>query len=123
MSCEKQMIINRFNTRLPIDALHIIKSFSFYDIETAAIKKWHNSRVKRICNKFQYHCISRARPYTFYAECSDNDEKWILLNHNCRNICVKIQADNCRICGNYKRTYETNFAELPATIKCVCINA
>ncbi len=124
MSCEKQMIINRFHPRLPVDTLNIIKNFSFYDIETAAkfaaIKKWHNARMKRICQKFQNHTVSRLHPYAFYEEEGDNEEKWILLNHNCRNICVQMQGDNCRICGNYKRTYETDFAELPASIKCTC---
>lgn len=131
MSCEKQMIINRFHPYLPVDTLNIIKSFSFYDIETAAkretkhaaIKKWHHASMKRICQKFQHHTISRFHPYAFYKEEGDNDEKWILLNHNCRNICVQMQGDNCRKCGNYKRTYETNFAELPETIKCKCDHA
>jgi hypothetical protein len=130
MSCEKQMIINRFHPRLPVDTLNIIKSFSFYDIETAAklaakhaaIKTWHNARMKRICQKFQYHTLSRATPYAFYEEDPiwHNEERWILLNHNTRNICVHMQGVNCRICGNYKQTYETDFAELPASIKCTC---
>jgi hypothetical protein len=131
MSCEKQMIINRFHPRLPVDILNIIKSFSFYDIETAAkleakranIKKMHNARMKRICFKFQHHTISRRHPYAFYKEEEDDGEKWILLNHNIRNICVQMQGDNCRKCGNYKRTYETDFALLPASIKCYCSNA
>ena len=131
MSCEKQMIINRFHPRLPVDTLNIIKSFSFYDIETAAkhaskhaaAKQWHNALMKRICQKFQHHTISRMHPYAFYKEEGDHEEKWILLNHNCRNICVQMQGDNCRICGNYKRTYETSFALLPASIKCNCSNA
>lgn len=131
MSCEKQMIINRFHPQLPVDTLNIIKRFSFYDIETAtkraakdaAIKTWHNARMKRICQKFQYHTISRLHPYAFYQEEGDDEEKWILLNHNNRNICVQMQGDNCRNCGDYKRTYETSFAELPAAIKCKCSNA
>jgi hypothetical protein len=131
MSCEKQMIINRFHPRLPVDTLNIIKSFSFYDIETAAklaaklatAKNWHNARMKRICQKFQKETVSRLHPYAFYKEEGDDEEKWILLNHNCRNICVQMQGDNCRICGNYKRTYETSFAELPASIKCQCSHA
>ena len=121
------MIINRFHPRLPADTLNIIKSFSFYDIDTAikhaTIKNWHNARMKRICQKFQNHTVSRAHPYAFYKEEGDDEEKWILLNHNCRNICVQMQGDNCRKCGNYKRTYETSFAELPASIKCYCSNA
>jgi hypothetical protein len=126
MTCEKKMIINRFHPRLPVDTLNIIKSFCFYDIETATknAAKWHNARMKRICQKFKYHTISRLHPYAFYEEdiIWYNEERWILLNHNCRNICVQMQGDNCRICGNYKRTYETSFAELPASIKCKCID-
>jgi hypothetical protein len=118
------MIINRFHPYLPVDTLNIIKSFSFYDIETAAkhaaAKKWHHARMKRICFKFQYHTISRMHPYAFYKEEGDDEEKWILLNHNTRNICVQMQGDNCRKCGDYKCTYETDFGLLPVSIKCKC---
>jgi hypothetical protein len=120
----KQLCLNR----LPLcdDVLDIIKSFAFYDIQTAKTREIK----KRIVNRFLYAKVSRFRPNGFYhdedgvEEDSDNCEHWstsLSLVSTLDNSFViipenRFQAVNCRICGGYYDQY-LNF---PVPKKIVC---
>ena len=109
----KQLCINR----IPLcdDVLHIIKSFLFYDIQTAKTREIK----KRIVDRFLYAKVSRFRPNGFYhdddgvEEDSDNCEHWstsLALVSTYDNSFIIIpeksfQAFNCRICGGYFDDY------------------
>jgi hypothetical protein len=120
----QQLCLNR----LPLcdDVLYVIKSFAFYDIQTAKTREIK----KRIVNRFLYAKVSRFRPNGFYhdddgvEEDSDNCEHWctsLALVSTLDNSFViipekRFQAVNCRICGGYYDEYLT--FPVPKKITC-----
>jgi hypothetical protein len=109
----QQLCLNR----LPLcdDVLHIIKSFAFYDIQTAKTREIK----KRIVNRFLYAQVSRFRPNGNYYDDdglendSDNCEHWstclaLVSTHDNSFVIISekgFQAVNCRICGGYYDEY------------------
>ena len=108
----KQVCINH----LPLcdDVNHIIKSFCFYDTQSAKTRK-----IKQIIvDRFRMAKASRFRPNGLYLdeygeeEDSNTCEHWysslaIVCNHNnMYNTCIvsekTFQAVNCSICGGYQ---------------------
>ena len=120
----QQLCINK----LPLcdDVLHIIKSFAFYDIQTAKTREIK----KRIVNRFLYAQVSRFSPNGFYhqddgvEEDSDNCEHWstcLALVSTIDNSFIiisekRFQAVNCRRCGGYYDDYLT--FDVPKKIAC-----
>ena len=125
MNISKQLSINR----LPLcdDVLNIIKSYCFYDIQTAKTRK-----IKQeIVDRFLHAQVSRFRPNGYYTdndgfdENSDNCEHWsTCLAVVCRddNFTIireeQFQAVNCTICGEYLLT--GNSIVLSQKIFCYC---
>jgi hypothetical protein len=113
----KQLSLNRLSTNGPLcdDVVSIIKSFAFYDIQTANIKKLK----KEIVHRFLYAQVSRFRPNGHYTDNngfvqdSDNCEHWSTClsvvptyDNNFTIIYEKsFQACNCSICGEYFSQY------------------
>ena len=113
MNVSKQLSINR----IPLcdDVLHIIKSYCFYDIQTAKIRE-----IKKIIvYRFRTAKSTRFTPNGLYPELdeygnegdSDTCEHWftsLSLVSNDNNMYKTIihekifQAVNCSICGGYQ---------------------
>ena len=136
----QQLCLNRLSTNGPLcdDVLHIIKSFAFYDIQTAKtikIVKEIKEIKERIVKRFIHVEASRFRPNGMYRnedgveEDSDTSEHWywstsvaLVFRHD-GNYSVftyekQFQGINCKICGNYKYTNE--YMNVPEKIKCNC---
>lgn len=126
----KQLCINRLSTNGPLydDVIHIIKSFAFYDIQTAKTRKIK----QKIVHRFLSAEMSRFRPNGCYQdengvdEDSDTCEHWSI----CLAIVSKyddifytiiipekqIQGVNCSICGGYHQ----EFLAFPVPQKIIC---
>jgi len=124
MNISKQLSINRLS--LCYDVLDIIKSYCFYDIQTAKTRR----NKQKIVDRFLYAQVSRFRHNGYYTdndgfdEDPDHCEHWTTsLNVVCRdrdsNFTIireqTFQAVNCSICGGYQMS---NSDVLPQKIVC-----
>jgi hypothetical protein len=111
-----QMHINR----LPLceDVHEIIKSYLFYDMKTAETMKHIKNKKKEIVSKFENAAVSRKNDefHEFEPESSDQEsEHWALWLGGDEN---QFQADNCRMCGNYRAEHAYDY--IPQNILCTC---
>lgn len=110
------MHINRFP--LCEDVQEIIKSYLFYDMKTAETMKHIKNKKKEIVSKFENAAVSRKNDefHEFEPESSDQEsEHWALWLGGDEN---QFQADNCRMCGNYRAEHAYDY--IPQNILCTC---
>lgn len=95
MDVVKQLIVNRLLDSS--DLQNIVKSFIFYDIETAKTRRKKRGLINNLKLGLSYNNV-----YTAYWTLSYRYE-------------IAINSANCVCCGNYYSNADTN-----QTITCVC---
>jgi hypothetical protein len=107
MSVSRQLAMNKLCIKvgLPLEIYNEIMSFCFYDIITAKYLAEHKKKMEQIIWRFEIASITRAKPYGQMIE-PDTCEHWaiclsdIYLNYHE----AQLQATNCKLCGNYKKS-------------------
>jgi hypothetical protein len=118
--CDKQLLINTFN--LPEELLDILKSFSFYDVETAARIKQYKEIKRNLLQEFDQTLDFQPADedgcwaVKFWREDADDedadDEDADPDQHLMIAACV------CYKCGEYENCH--GLQEIPEIIMCSC---
>ena len=109
----KEMIINQFS--VPNELVDIIKSFAFYDIETAMFIKQVKSQKSTLCKSISVaDCNHRntgfdSHPYHWWFGYD------IYGDTNIYGETLQLQGANCVKCGEYMNEI------YPDRIRCKCI--
>ena len=116
--CDKQLIINQF--KLPMELVDIVKSYCFYDVETAErIKKYQE--VKRdLLEEFERSLVFQsseddgcwAVKFWRMDEEDEDEEDADPYEH------LMIAAGVCLKCGEYEHCF--GLQEIPERIMCAC---
>jgi hypothetical protein len=117
---EKLITIN--NIKLPMDLINIIKSYTYYDINSLGYIKYlskKNPNLEKIKS-----AISRNNNQNYFDD-NDSNESW-LFGFVDGIETLQFQCINCAKCGNYKDLSELNhflyiiYKKIP--IMCLCID-
>ena len=114
--CDKQLLINALD--LPEELLDVVKSFSFYDVETAARIKQYKEIKRNLLLEFEqtldFHRADEDGYWAvvFWGEDEEDEEDDDPYQ---RHI---ISAAVCSKCGEYEHCH--GLQEIPEIIMCSC---